>query len=174
MKISINAGHTKSGGGYGAVYNGFKESEITRAVANELIKRLRNNGHTVYNSTVDYATTQNDYLNKAVKLANESGSELFISLHCNASAKHTGYGCECFTWKGQKVKEAVNICNQLNKLGFRNRGIKDGSKFYVIKKTKMTAILVELFFLDNETDRNLYSKIGVKKIANAIANAVKF
>lgn len=172
MKISINAGHTKSGVGYGAVYNGFKESEITRAVASELIKQLKAMGHTVYNSTVNEAGSQNSYLQQAVKLANNMGAELFISLHCNASAKHSGYGSECWTWKGQKVKEAVNICNQLNKLGFRNRGIKDGSNFYVIKKTKMTAILVELFFLDNETDRKLYKDIGAKQIAKAIANAL--
>lgn len=171
MKISVNAGHTKTGAGCGAIYKGFKESEITRAVAAEVMKQLNAKGHIVYNSTVDYATHQ-EYLKKAVQLANESGSELFISLHCNASAKHTGYGCECFTWKGQKVKEAVNICNQLNKLGFRNRGIKDGSKFYVIRKTKMTAILVELFFLDNETDRKLYKDIGAKKIAKAIVDSI--
>lgn len=172
MKISINAGHTKTGAGYGAVYKGFKESEITRAVANELIKQLKANGHTVYNSTIDYATHQ-EYLKKAVQLANNSGSDLFISLHCNASYKHTGYGSECWTWKGQKVKVANNICKELNKLGFRNRGIKDGSHFYVIKKTKMTAIIVELFFLDNETDRKLYNSIGFKKIAQAIAEAVE-
>lgn len=172
MKISVNAGHTKTGAGYGAVYNGFKESEITRAVATEVIKQLKAKGHTVYNSTVDQAETQSAYLNRVVQLANKSGADLFISIHCNASAKHTGYGCECFTWKGQKVKEAVNICHQLNKLGFRNRGVKDGTKLLVIRKTKMTAILVELFFLDNETDRKLYKDIGAKKIAKAIVDSI--
>ena len=172
MKISINAGHTKSGAGYGAVYKGFKESEITRSVANELIKQLRNNGHTVYISTVDRAETQNAYLNKAVNLANNSNADVFISLHCNASSKHTGYGCECWTWKGEPVKVANNICEELNKLGFRNRGIKDGRDLYVIRKTKMTAILVELFFLDNYTDRNLYNNLGANNIAKAIAQAI--
>lgn len=172
MRISVNAGHTKTGAGYGAVYGGLKESEITRLVANEVIKQLKAKGHTVYNSTVDQAETQSAYLNRVVKLANTSGADLFISIHCNASAKHTGYGCECFTWKGQKVKEAVTICNQLNKLGFRNRGVKDGTKLLVIRKTKMTAILVELFFLDNETDRKLYKDIGAKKIAKAIVDSI--
>lgn len=172
MKISINAGHTKTGPGYGAVYKGFNESEITRAVATELIKLLKAKGHTVYNSTVDQAETQNAYLKKTVQLANTSGSDLFISLHCNASSKHTGYGCECWTWKGQQITQAVKICHQLNKLGFRNRGIKDGRNYYVIKRTTMNAIIVEMFFLDNETDRKLYKSIGYKKIAEAIAKAI--
>lgn len=172
MKISINAGHTKSGAGYGAVYKGLNESEITRAVANELIKLLKAEGHTVYNSTVDQAETQNAYLKKAVQFANNSGSDLFISLHCNASSKHTGYGCECWTWKGKQVTQAVKICHQLNKIGFRNRGVKDGSNYYVIKRTTMNAIIVEMFFLDNETDRKLYNSIGYKKIAEAIAKAI--
>jgi N-acetylmuramoyl-L-alanine amidase len=173
MKISINAGHTKSGAGYGAVYKGFKESDITRAVANELIKQLKAKGHTVYNSTVDKAESQQAYLNKAVQQANNSQADLLISLHCNASTKHTGYGCECWTWKGQQVKQAVNICEELNKLGFRNRGIKDGSNFYLIRKTRMCAIIVEIFFLDNEKDRKLYTSNGYKKIAQAIANSIR-
>ena len=172
MKISINAGHTQSGAGYGAVYKGFKESEITRAVANELIKLLRKNGHTVYNSTINKAPSQNEYLKRAVKLANESNVDLFISLHCNASTKHTGYGVECWTWKGQKLKVINNICGNMEKLGFKNRGIKDGTNFYVIKKTKMPAVIVELFFLDNEKDRKLYNNIGFRKLAEAIAKAI--
>lgn len=173
MKISINAGHTKSGAGYGAVYNGFKESEITRAVANELIKLLKAKGHTVYNSTIDKATSQNDYLKKTVQHANTSKADLFISLHCNASTKHTGYGIECWTWKGQKVTQAVRICHQLNKIGFKNRGIKDGSNFYVIKKTTMPAMIVEMFFLDNDKDRNIYTNNGPQKIAQAILKAIE-
>ena len=66
----------------------------------------------------------------------------------------------------------MKICHQLNKLGFRNRGIKDGRNYYVIKKTVMNAIIVEMFFLDNETDRKLYKSIGYKKIAEAIAKAI--
>ena len=170
--ISVNCGHTRSGAGYGAVSGRYKESEITRQVGTELIKLLKKKGHRVYNSTVDKADSQNSYLKKVVQLANNSGADLFISLHCNASATHQGHGSECWTYKGKRVKEAVNICVELNKLGFRDRGIKDGQKFYVVKHTKMPAVLVEMFFLDNETDQDVYKKINAKKIAEAIANAI--
>lgn len=71
MKISINAGHTASGAGYGAVYKGFRESEINRAVVAALIPKLKKLGHTIHNSTVDKATTINYVL-----LLNISGSNL--------------------------------------------------------------------------------------------------
>lgn len=172
MKISINAGHTKSGIGYGAAYGGYKESAIVRLVATELIKLLKKKGHTVYDSTVDSAPTQGDYLKNVVRKANMSNADLFISLHCNASSNHQGHGVEVYTWKGRKHDPGVRLCYELSKLGFRNRGIKDGSQLYVVKNTTMEAVLVELFFLDNPTDQNLYTTLGYRTIAKAIAEAI--
>ena len=154
------------------MYNCFTESDITRLVAKALTERLQKAGHTVHSSTVDSATSQNAYLQQVVKLADQSNAELFISLHCNASAAHTGHGVECWTWKGKKVKAAVNICKNLEALGFRNRGVKDGSSFYVVRNTKATAILVEMFFLDNEKDRALFIHHGADKLAAAIAASI--
>ena len=172
MKISVNAGHTASGAGYGAVYKGFRESELTREVVKALIPKLKARGHVVHNSTVDTATSQTAYLKKVCQLADASGAELFISVHCNASATRKGYGVECFTWRGAKVPQATKICAEMAKLGFRNRGVKDGSGLYVVRNTKAVAILVELFFLDNYTDRKLYMDHGAEKIAEAIARAI--
>lgn len=173
MLISINAGHTKQGQkGAGATYDGWYEGDITRAVANELGTLLRAKGHKTHSSAVDKASSQNAYLKKVCDMANSSGADLFISLHTNASSSHKANGVEVFTWKGQKHKEAVGICSNLEDLGFRNRGVKDGSKLYVIKNTKPKALLVELFFIDNSIDRRLYIQFGVRRIAEAIANAI--
>ena len=172
IKISINAGHTASGAGYGAVYKGFRESEINRAVVAALIPKLKALGHTIHNSTVDKAVTSNAYLQQTVKSANHSGAELFISIHCNASTAHTGHGVECWTYKGAQHIEAKHICTNLSNLGFRNRGIKDGRNLYVVKNTTAKAILIELFFLDNYTDRKRYLELGADKIADAITKAI--
>lgn len=172
IKISINAGHTKAGAGYGAVYKGFRESEINRAVVCALIPRLLKLGHTVHNSTVDKAETSQAYLREAVKSANKSDAELFISIHCNASSAHTGHGVECWTYKGAQHAIAKRICANMAKLGFRNRGIKDGRNLYVVRNTDAKAILIELFFLDNYTDRKRYLELGADKIAQAIADAI--
>lgn len=172
MRISINAGHTKSGAGYGAVSGKFKESDIVRAVGKELIKVLKSKGHTVYDSTVDSASTQNAYLKGVVSKANSQDIDLFISLHCNASGSHSANGVEVYTYKGKKLDQAVHVCYELSLKGFRNRGIKDGSNLYVVKNTKAPAMLIELFFLDNVTDQTLYSKVGYRTMARAIANAI--
>lgn len=172
MKISINCGHTKTGAGYGSVYKSQKESEITRLIGNEVIKNLKAKGHEVNNSTVDKAASTNAYLKEAVRLANNSNSDLFISIHCNASTSHQGQGVEVYTWKGQKLIEGIKLCYELSLKGFKNRGIKDGSSLYVIKNTKMKAILIEVFFIDNETDLSIYNKTGYKEIAKAICNAL--
>lgn len=167
-KIAINAGHTASGAGYGAV-GYFKESIETRKIVQELIPLLKKKGHTVIDATVDRASTQLDYLQKSVQIANKAQADMFLTIHLNAGG---GQGCEAYTWKCEKVEQAVNMCKQLAAEGFKNRGVKDGSAFYVIKKTTMTAILLEVFFLDNRKDCELYRQKGVKKIAQAIADGI--
>lgn len=168
VKIAINAGHTIKGKGTGAV-GYIDEGKETRKVVAALIPLLEAKGHKVVNATVDSAWTNSAYLRKAVDIANKAKADIFVSIHFNAGG---GKGCEAFTWKGKKVKQAEKICENISKEGFRNRGVKDGSSFYVIKKTNMTAILVEVCFVDNRVDYDLYKKVGAAKIAKAIADGI--
>lgn len=168
MKIAVNAGHTKSGAGFGAV-GCITESIETRNVVAALIPILKKKGHEVVNVTVDDALTQTRYLQKVVSDANKSKADLFISIHFNAGG---GTGCESYTYKKVKYKQAQNINAQLQKLGFKNRGIKDGTSFYVVRETTMVAILVEVCFVDNCKDVQLYKKLGASKIAQAIAAGI--
>ncbi len=166
MKICVNAGHTKLGVGTGA--NGYlNESKETRKIAYEIMKLLADTNHEVIPAVYD---KHNNNLKAAVETANNNGADLIVSIHLNAGG---GQGCEVYTWKGEKVTQAVKACENLNKLGFKNRGIKDGSKLYVIKNTRCTAILIEVCFLDNIKDVELYKQLGYTKIAQAIYNAIK-
>ena len=170
MIIAFNCGHTaiKGGAGYGAVG---KLNEVTedRAVGTMVMDKLRGMGHTVIDCTVDNAISQQAYLDKACQLANNSLSTLFVSLHYNAGG---GNGTEIFTYKNENVPQAKNVLNNLVNLGFRNRGIKDGSGLYVIRNTKMTAMLIEVCFVDNDIDYNKYKAIGRRKVAQAIADGI--
>ena len=172
MEIVINAGHTLKGAGGGAEHRGLNESCINREVAKALRTKLKAKGHKVYDATVDSATTQQAYLQEVVKKSNKTDADWFISIHCNASASRLGHGVECYTYKGSKHKAALNICENIEALGFRNRGVKDGSHLYVVRQTTAKAILVELFFLDNHTDRHLFFKHGAEKLADAIAKSL--
>lgn len=171
MTIGVNCGHTISGAGYGAV-GLIKESEHTRLVGRNLMDKLKEAGVKVIDCTVDTAETQNAYLKQSVDIANAQDLDLFISIHFNASAAHTGNGVETYTYGGAKNKEAVKICQNISDLGFLNRGVKDGSSLYVVKNTKAKAILLEVCFCDNELDVSTYLALGEEKIAQAICDAI--
>lgn len=165
MRIVINAGHTKLGTGTGA--NGYlNESKETRKIAYELMRLLADTSHEVIPAVYDKHTNN---LKAAVDTANNNNAGLFVSIHLNAGG---GQGCECFTWRGEKVSQAVKACQNLNKLGFKNRGVKDGSSLYVIKNTKMPAVLIEVCFVDDKQDTDLYKRVGYSEIAKAIYNAL--
>ena len=163
MKIAINCGHTLEGPGSGAkgILN---ESIETRNVGERLIRLLKNNGHEVINCTVDKANSQMEYLKKTVELANREDVDYFISIHFNAGG---GKGIEVYTYKGKILQPALNICKDIELLGFNNRGIKEGSNLYVINKTKAKSILVEVCFVDSD-DANRYLVLGPSRIAEAI------
>lgn len=165
MKIVINAGHTKTGIGTGA--NGYlNESIETRKIAYELMKQLSETNHVVIPCIFDKSSHN---LKEAVNLANKENADLFISIHLNGGG---GQGSEVYTWQGKNTKEAVNALNNLNKLGFKNRGVKNGSSLYVIKKTKMNALLIEVCFVDNKSDYELFKRVGYENIAKAILKAI--
>lgn len=169
MKIGVNCGHTLKGSGSGAA--GFiNESVETRNVGNRLIELLKNNDNEVVNCTVDKADTQNAYLVECVKLANQQDLDYFISIHFNAGG---GKGTEIYTYKGKEYIEALKICENISTLGFNNRGIKDGSNLYVIRKTKAKSMLIEICFVDSD-DANKYLDIGAVKIAQTIYNGIVY
>ena len=164
-KIVINAGHTKFSTGRGASGH-LNESTETRKIAYELMKLLAESKHEVIPAVYDRSANN---LKEAVTLANNKCADLFISIHLNAGG---GFGCEAYTWRGQQVPQAVKACSYLKKLGFKNRGVKDGSSLYVIKNTKCTAILIEVCFVDNKADADLYKQVGCSQIAKAIYSAI--
>lgn len=172
MLVGINCGHTINGPGYGAV-GLINESEHTRRVGYALMRILSEAGVRVVDCTVDEANSQQEYLAKTVQLANLEDLDWFISIHFNASGNHTGQGVEVFTYRGRQYPAAMEICANMAELGFNNRGIKDGSGLYVIRKVKALTMLIEVCFCDNQTDIDIYNQAGGESaVAEAIYNAI--
>ena len=163
MRIVINAGHTKIGKGIGA-YKYLNESRESRRIAYHLLYLLAGTNHEVIPAIYDVSSNN---LKEAVTLSNNKCADLFISIHLNAGG---GEGVECYTWNGEKTTIATNVCSNIAALGYKNRGIKNGSSLYVIKHTKAPALLVECCFVDNKNDANKYNAY---KIAEAIYKAIK-
>lgn len=164
-KIVINAGHTKFGKGTGAVGK-LIESIETRKIAYELMKQLADTNHEIIPAVFD---RHENNLKAAVETANNNEADLFISIHLNGGG---GHGSEVYTWKGNQNIRALRICKKLQDLGFTNRGVKDGSDFYVIKNTKCEALLIEICFVASDIDYSLYTTHKYEKIAKAIKESL--
>ena len=69
---------------------------------------------------------------------------------------------------------AKKLCSNLSTtLNTLNRGVKESKNFYVLRKTKMPALLIEIDFLSNQEIENLCSKEDyIKKVAHTIASTL--
>lgn len=93
-------------------------------------------------------------LKKRCQQANQSKAEVFISIHCNSVKSHKPKGLEVFHCTGSGTgKRLASICfSHLKALNYTKiRGVKK-AKFYVLRHTKMSAILIELGFISNKED----------------------
>ncbi|WP_125154291.1 N-acetylmuramoyl-L-alanine amidase [Clostridium rectalis] len=167
MKIAIDFGH---GTGEDRGANGYKNEELTvREYGSLVVKGLKKLGHLVYNVTpMQNGMSLIQSLAYRVSMANYYKVDLFVSLHLNAF-NGKAYGCEV-EYISDKGKEYANkICDEISKLGYKNRGSKYRPNLYVLKNTNMPAILIESFFCDNKRDCEKYNKY---KLADAIIKGV--
>lgn len=169
MIIGVDCGHTVHGSiGSGAV-GYLNESDETRRVGRSLMTLLRRAGHTVIDCTCDYASSVSESLGKIVQKANAQGLDLFVSIHFNSGG---GKGCEVYTAGAADFPQAKATCMNLSALGFKNRGVKDGSHLYVIRHTTARAMLVEVCFVDSREDERTYNSVGCDRVAQAVCAAV--
>lgn len=173
MVINVHAGHNVNGGAVGYV----SESVEDRHIKDAVIKYLREDGHTVYDCTVDNAGTQNANLNQIVAKCNSHTADLDVSIHLNAGAadrdEHTT-GTEVYIYNPFDITNAIanRICKKIEALGYCNRGVKVNRSLYVLRKTKAHALLVECFFVDDKNDVDVYHRLGADKIGKAIAEGI--
>lgn len=168
-KVALDAGH--GGSDPGAVYNGRQEKDDTLDLTLAVGDILKKNGVDVF-----YTRTNDEYETPFKKAtdANNSGADLFVSIHRNSSEKPNQYsGVETLVYNdsGFKSEVARNINNQLENVGFKNLGVDTRKNLVVLKRTKMPAVLVEAGFINNEKDNYIFDQ-EFDKVANAIADGI--
>lgn len=169
-RIVIDAGHNGLTDP-GAVFNGRRESDDTLRLANAVGEILSRNGYDViYTRTGDI----NQSVVQKAELANDSGADLFISIHRNMGTypdQYQGVQTLIYDRTGIKVPMAENINRNLEGLGFRNIDVDVRPDLAVLRRTDMPALLVEAGFLDSQADNALFDS-RLPEIAQAIADGI--
>ena len=147
--VFLSAGH--GGSNPGAVAYGLKEKDINLNALLACKEILENRGvNVVCSRTKD----ENDDVYEEVREANASRADIAVSFHANAGG---GDGAEFFYYStSANGKKLAQLCDKYVKdLGQNSRGIKNGDHLYFVRKTNMTAVLCESFFLDNDKDNDI-------------------
>ena len=179
IKIYIDQGHNPSSPNAGAEGNGFVEQDITYEIGIRLYDLLRSNGN--FDVRVSRPTPQTSLGNSnssslriRVGEANAFGADYFISLHTNASTNSSVSGSEALVFSSPSVASMLgeDILLWLNRItGLRNRGIVNRPGLYVLRKTTMPAVLVEMGFISNASDAALMNN-SPELFAEGIYNGI--
>lgn len=162
MIINVHAGHNPDGKVACGAVGFIKESTEARRVKEEVVRMLREMGHTVYDCTVDSGNSATDVLKKIVGKCNEHEVDIDLSIHFNSASglKEDGIttGTEVLVYSGysKALDEANAVCAAIASLGFKNRGVKYRPDLYFLKNTKAPAMLVECCFVSDKDDVKLY------------------
>ncbi len=167
--IMLDAGH--GGSDPGAVYKDRREKDDTLELTLAVGEILQNNGvDVIYTRTED--VYESPY-QRALK-ANASGADLFISIHRNSFPNEnviSGVESLVYSKTGIKYEIAQEINEQLETIGFVNLGVKARPNLVVLRRTKMPAVLVEVGFMNSDTDNQLFDQ-NFQEIAQAIADGI--
>lgn len=177
--IVVDAGH--GGRDSGTTYGKVSEKNLTLPVANELVKQLSAAG-----ASVIATRTQDTYptLDDRCRIANDSGADLFISVHINSNQQdNSRSGTITFFHMqdpvarllGECIQAEIGLVNNMPDIGvWSDSRIYKNDGFKVLRDTKMPAVLIELGFLNHSTDRaEMTKKDFPDRIAAAIVKGVR-
>ena len=159
-KIYIDQGHNPQSPNAGAEGNGLREQDLVFRIGvalKSLLDADPNFEARLSRPTADtqLGTSNASSLKARVDDANAWGADLFLSLHCNASTDPTASGSEglVFSRFGTSYSIAEVLLAALTEAtGLRNRGVLVRPGLYVLRRTAMPAVLLELGFITNPSD----------------------
>lgn len=162
-RLCFDYGH--GGSDPGACYKGRKESFEVLNIGREVAKDIRRHGVVVDEIRTSDTTIS---LRSRSNFENRNKYDYFISFHRNAYEAEKAKGVETYTYiKTSKKAQAManEIQTALVRIGFINRGVKRDN-FHVLRETKAPALLIELGFIDNTKDNELFDskRNEIKKV----------
>ena len=177
----MDAGH--GGLDPGTIYKNIYEKDINLSIVEKLKEVLEEEGAIVYLTRYgDYDLSKNytgsrkkSDLNNRAKIINESGADLYISIHLNSINSSTWSGAQVFYDDVNKNNHdlAIIMQKELKKDLKTNREIKEISTMLMNRKITVPGILIEVGYLSNPNDRYKLQKSDYQyKIAESIKNGI--
>ena len=175
--IVLDPGH--GGSNPGAVANGVKEADINLAVSLNLREKLVEAGANVImtretNRTVaPEGQTLGQELQARVDIAEMNNADIFVSIHSNDNPDSSIAGAMSFYPQGKASDLASAVQKSIiQAAGAIDKGIETAT-FYVLRKTSMPSVLIEIGFLSNPEEAVRLQDNGYRtKIVQGIFNGI--
>lgn len=169
-RVCIDPGH--GGKDPGACSGEFKEKDLTLDISLTLKKRLSR-----YKNFKVFMTRETDEsvsLHNRCEIANKNLCSLFVSIHINSASNSSASGIETYVYgEGDKSNGLLFQERLIAITGEKDRGVKTNPLLYVLGSTDMTAVLLELGFINNFHDINNLRKATYRQtLVNAIESAI--
>lgn len=169
--ILLDPGHGGEDSGAISINGTVYEKTVTLATANYVKEALEEAGATVMMTRSDDSFVDLTLINEQEKNAL---IDSFISFHYDSSANNneaTGVTTYYYHGNDQLIAEAVNTELEKN-LPLPNRGVEAGD-FQVIRESKTTSILLELGYMNTDTDLQTfvtkdYQKLVAKSVTDGL------
>lgn len=165
--VFLDPGH--GGRDPGAVYYNTNEKDLTMQVYKKLRKELEGLGYTVLSSRDSDVYV--DFITERSKMVNSTNSDIFISIHFNASGSPASNrsGIQTYSYEEDsgyrskinpywhnhpdRISESNRLAADIHSSLLAETGAKDAgllqSSFAVLRETDKPAVLLELGYIDN-------------------------
>lgn len=180
--IVIDPGHGNFDGGAESE-KGTLEKHLNLAISLKLRDALAQKGYTVImtreddegihdSALEDTAKKKKSDMNVRREMMNESGADIFVSIHMNMFSDSSCAGPQVFYSKNREESQKLGeiIQRGLNELSTENRAAKEGeSSIYLLKNAEIPAVLVECGFLSNPLEE---AKLCTEQYQNRVAEVI--
>lgn len=174
LTVVLDAGHGGNDGGTN--FGEILEKDITLAVTEYMQELLAQRGVNVV------MTREEDVyvgLQERTVVSNGEDTDIFVSIHCNSYEDDSSIkGMECYYYGDSTGKEYAEKIMESIKAGGKitARDAKE-EDYYVVRYTKAPAVLVELGYLSNYSERGLltsadYQQLLAQELVQAIMECI--
>lgn len=166
IRVFIDQGHNPYGFNAGAEGFGMREQDITYLVGAYLSNIL--NADPRFEAVTSRKNPEeilgydtNSSLRERVDMAAVWGADYFFSIHVNANVNPAINGTEAYVYQANSPAYYLgeDIVNEIvRRLGTKNNGVFVRPSLYVLRRTRMPAVLIELAYISNYEDALLLAE----------------